>query len=83
MSAVGTIEPIDVMQEWSACWGAADGVGQVQDRCRVTRTVTEFYRSADQSEPPLIRFYASENICSVVVTSSRLTLPRAADGSRP
>src|SRR6266436_2633441 len=26
-SAVGTEEPIDVTQGWSACWGAADDIG--------------------------------------------------------
>ena len=41
-AAFGTEEPIDVTQGWSACWGAADDLGQVQDRCRPKRTATEF-----------------------------------------
>ena len=38
----GTEEPIDERRGWSACWGAADDLGQVRDRRRPKQTVTEF-----------------------------------------
>ena len=41
MSAIGTKGPVDVTQGRSACWGTADELGQVEDRRRPKRTVTE------------------------------------------
>ena len=68
---------------WSASWGAADLLGQVQDRRRPKRIVTEFYRSAiSWSGRRLTGFHASENICWAVVIAIRPTPSRAVGGSR-
>ena len=42
MSAIGTQQTIEAAAERSACLGAADDLGQVQDRRRPKATVTEF-----------------------------------------